>query len=111
MDHTFTHIQCIRSISSVELDAKFINGTSGKMTILTPIDIDCHCKCKTKKEDCLPNQQYDSQSCSCRCPDKIPNWCQINVLHRYDPWDCQCHCLNELEKCSTGTRFNEISCQ
>merc|ERR1711915_529703 len=73
-------------------------------------EVECECGCRRKREECLENQEWKSETCECLCKDRKARrecleWGNGKV---WDSTNCECVCFNTLE-CTNG-QFDVNTC-
>ncbi|XP_053627582.1 vascular endothelial growth factor D isoform X2 [Cherax quadricarinatus] len=68
----------------------------------------CQCECKVRMEHCTGNQLYDSDACSCYCPQESHKNCSSGKV--WDDQQCDCVCSG-VSECTTGRYFDTNSCR
>jgi len=106
----------IVNVSAIVMTSDYDQGRPAYscQTIQIQEDTSCHCGCQVRPEDCNPihHQVYSWEHCQCRC-NNHQDW--LDCDQRNLEWDsrtCSCRCPSSPPIfCSTGYMLNPVSCQ
>ncbi|KAJ8868255.1 hypothetical protein PR048_029771 [Dryococelus australis] len=94
---------------------QYVGGDSvsvrGKQIVSVEKHLGCRCSCATKKEDCHELQEYDADSCRCRCLNMADEEkCRANNDTKvWDTGRCMCLC-RQMQNCSSGYFYDLNTC-
>ncbi|KAG5684230.1 hypothetical protein PVAND_013468 [Polypedilum vanderplanki] len=71
----------------------------------------CSCKCPWYRnpDNCINWEEFDEKRCKCYCPFSRHHKCPSNKVWNYEK--CHCDCINTKKNCKDGERFSRSRCK